>query len=83
MLIIKLENKDGTLYYPPSVVPEFGELGLIVLRIHDAGNCDTIKWPMRKKDRENLPAALFDDRESGLIPDNAYVVTPDNVGVEF
>jgi hypothetical protein len=80
---VKLVNKNGTLYYPESVVPEFGEPGPILLRIYDAGDCDTIRWPLRNKDRENLKVALFDDRERGLVKDGDRVLLPTGVEVEF
>ena len=52
----------------------------ILLHIHDAGDCDTIKWP--DYSAESLRAALYDARETGCLPaDTKSVQLPD--GTEF
>lgn len=89
--VVQLVAEDGTLHVPfEAIVDQLqrewhsedgkGQSALL-LRLYDAGDCDTIRWPLRDRDRENLKAALFDAREMGLIPDVASVLLPD--GVEF
>lgn len=47
----------------------------ILLVEHEGGDHDTIAWPLIK--RGHLASALFDARESGIIPDVAEVILPD------
>lgn len=77
MATIQLVNKDGDLYYPSSVVNEYDDRDIIILRIYDAGDCDTIHWPFIEKDEENLRRALFDDREMGYHDDGDVILLPD------
>jgi hypothetical protein len=75
--MIQLISRDGSLYYPPNPRREWRpDEPLILVHRYPAGDCDTIAWPLRSKDRENLPRCLFDDRECGLIQDEE-VLLPD------
>lgn len=57
---------EGTLYFPTS---EDGGPCLL-LRRYDAGDCDTIPWPLRSEYasdaelRKRLASALYDERET-------------------
>lgn len=81
MADIHLVSRDGCLYYPETVVNEFGDAGPIVLCIHDAGDCDTIKWP--RPHMTHLGSALFDDREGGLIGLQDNVFLPNGLHIKF
>lgn len=67
----RLTVSHGNLYYGDN---------LIVCR-YPEGDCDTIHWPMRRKDRENLISALFDMRECGEV--ESPVVLPDGEELSF
>jgi hypothetical protein len=54
----QLIAKDGSLYLNDSI---------LVVR-YPEGDCDTINWPFKDKDAENLESALFDEREMGNVP---------------
>lgn len=54
----------------------------ILLKMHDAGDCDTIKWP--DYDASDLRSALYDARETGCIPaDTKDVLLPDGTVFEI
>jgi hypothetical protein len=52
----------------------------ILLRVYDAGDCDSCPWPMvsdystEAQLRERLAIALYDAREMGDIPSDAHIV---------
>lgn len=79
MSAIQLVENSGCLYYPDSVKNSIGHVGPIVLRVYPEGDCDTIKWP--NPNMENLRAALFDDRETGL--NQGEVLLPNGERVDF
>mgnify|MGYP000860910550 CR=1 FL=1 len=81
MADIQLVNRDGYLYYPDNIVNDFGDAGPIVVCVHDAGDCDTIKWP--RPHMTNLMRALFDDRETGLTDLEGNALLPHGVHVKF
>lgn len=78
---IQLVVKDGTLYYPDSVIDWSGEPGPIVLCVYPEGDCDTIQWP--NPNLKNLAAALFDDREMGQFEDGEEIQLPNGDKVDF
>ena len=68
----KLIDKDGTLYLTND--------DILIVR-YNAGDCDTIPFPLRTKEhRRNLASALFDEYECGTI--NERIVMLPN-GEEF
>ena len=83
--MISLICEDGCLHTPKSVITdplliEHFTDNPILIRIYDAGDCDTIKWP--NPNIENLRIALYDCRETGVLPhDIVSVILPD--GTEF
>lgn len=65
--MIKLVEQDGLLH-----------LGSNVLFRFYPGNIDTICWPMAPEETENLASALYDCRETGLLPSHCTsVLLPD------
>jgi hypothetical protein len=72
----KLIAKNGTLYYPETVLDHFGEPSPIVLVIYPEGDCDFIPWPMNGKWNAELASALYDAYESGVISERS-VELPD------
>lgn len=71
--MIQLICEGDCLYTPRSA---------ILLKMHDAGYCDTIKWP--DYDASDLRSALYDARETGCIPaDTKDVLLPDETVFEI
>ena len=77
---VKLVAKDGILWA--------GET--LLLRVYDAGDCDTCPWPMvsdystAAQLRERLAITLYDAREMGDIPSDADIVLlPDDTEFHF
>ena len=90
--MIKLIVIEGRLHIPNSaitdkLVADFYRTASckdpIVLCRYDAGDCDTVPWPMKDPEysMETLSKALYDSREVGLIPYDDAVLLPD--GTEF
>lgn len=50
------------------------DIGVILICVYDAGDCDMISWPMCPKSPELLRRALYDAREYGLIDGKATAV---------
>lgn len=74
---IQLVERDGDLYYPPNPAREYRPNEyLILVHRYPEGDCDTITWPLGRRDSVNLPRCLFDDRECGIINDQE-VLLPD------
>lgn len=79
--MIQLLCEDGRLHTPRSVLSDPVLLQTfsgnpIILHLNDEGDCDTIKWPDYSAD--NLRAALYGDRETGVLPsDTKSVLLPD------
>ena len=67
-----IESKDLREWYDDGEDP-------ILIFEYPSGDVDTIAWP--KPNRKNLAGALYDARETGLIPDVPTVILPD--GTEF
>ena len=84
MTTIQLQAKDGCLYYPETMKDWRGKSAPIIVCVYDAGDCDTISWPMKKGEDKNLQRALFDDRESmDDFPLDAEVLLPNGVRFDF
>ena len=62
-----LTAKQGDLYLN----------GQLLIVRYDGGDCDTIAWPLREQDRENLVSALYDAREMMDGFNNNEVQLPD------
>ena len=81
---VKLIAKGGDLFTQRDMIKDpatrnfFSEDPILVCR-YDAGDCDTINWP--NPNEENLRRALYDARETGVIPDVQLVTLPN--GLEF
>ena len=73
---MKLSVQDNRLYAGDN----------LLLCIYDAGDCDTIPWPLDPTDHywteakwnDALNSALFDAREMGYIPDCESVELPND-----
>lgn len=74
MAEIKLVAKDGTLYFPDSVICAYGDPGPILLYVYPEGDCDTVEWP--RPSIKVLDGALFSAREQGLINHDDIIVLP-------
>ena len=73
--MIQLIAHDGSLRL---------NLESILLVRYPEGDCDSINWPFKGKDAENLESALFDAREMGDVPsDTRFVVLPDGGTFHF
>jgi hypothetical protein len=95
MTTVRLIVKNNALYFPFGGIdfdkpdcPSSPDLPALLIRRYDAGDYDTISWPLprakAKREREltNLAYALFDEREcNDLFPSNAAIELPD--GTEF
>lgn len=82
-----LKAIDGTLYVAQADIHAedirtWMDGDAILVCVYDAGDCDTISWPLPATQRDRLRRALYDGRESGLLPPLIDEVTlPD--GTEF
>lgn len=90
MKILRLLNRDGTLYFPHGGCGEREDSPSLLLRRYDAGDVDTIPWPMysdfaTKADLEHrLASALYDERECNpFFEFNAVIELPDGTVFEF
>jgi hypothetical protein len=54
--------------------------GEILLHRYPEGDCDSINWPLRDKDRDNLRATLYGEFECGNLTERT-VILPD--GTKF
>jgi hypothetical protein len=89
MTVVRLLVKNNALYFPFGGIDHDSEdyrcspdLPSPLARLYDAGNYDTIPWPMPKRSRakhlKNLAYALFDEREcNSLFPRDAVIELPD------
>lgn len=59
----------------------FFESNPLLLRISDEGDCESLRWPVKRSKRQTLATALYDARERGIIPNVPSVILPD--GSEF
>lgn len=79
VMTIQLIAEDGALYTPLALVDkslrDFYSGNPILLCIYPEGDCDRIKWP--NFNPENLRAALYDARETGVLPHCEEVILPD------
>lgn len=73
MTVHRLAAIDGRLYFPTGCVyldPQGGEAPSLLMRVYDAGDCDTCPWPMvsssatQEELRTRLACALYDERET-------------------
>lgn len=78
---IKLIVEGGRLYTAHAdivdkLMKDYYKDNVILIKQYDAGDYDTIKFP--KPNEENLRSALYDARETGVIPgDTTEVELPD------
>lgn len=71
---ITLVVKDGTLYFPKTVVSGLGYKGPILLHRYPDGDCDTVSWP--NPNLKHLRSELFDAVETGDISEKTIVRLP-------
>jgi hypothetical protein len=91
---------DGTLYFPhggrdfdlegPAAWKGQKDEPSLLLHRYDAGDCDTIPWPMRSdfateaQLKERLASALYDERETNdFFGDGDSVELPDGTRFPF
>lgn len=79
MTTIRLISKNGELFYPETVLDQYGEPSPIVLCVYPQGDCDSISWP--RPNMKNLQRALFNDRECGLFDDADVIELPNGEAV--
>ena len=89
-----LINKDGTLYFPHGGYTdnwnqERGQPAMLIRR-YDAGDCDTIPWPLKSDfhDEESLKIrlarALYDEREcNSFFGIHDEILLPDGTPFDF
>lgn len=63
--MVELTAKNGDLHLS----------GKLLVCRHAEGDCDTIPWPLRDRDHDNLRRALYDERERGGL-DGDQVILP-------
>jgi hypothetical protein len=95
MTVVRLIVKNNALYFPFGGIDHDSEdfrcspeLPSLLSRLYDAGDYDTIPWPMPKRSRathlKNLARALFDERETNdLFPSDAVIELPDGSRFDF
>ena len=90
----RLLDKDGTLYFPhgghTDTAYEVESEPALLLARYDAGDCDTIPWPLKsefstdEEVKKRLARALYDERETnrffGL---HAKIELPDGTPFDF
>jgi|15BtaG_2_1085339.scaffolds.fasta_scaffold00099_51 hypothetical protein len=64
---VQLQNKHKSLHLPD---------GGILLYRYEEGDCDTIAWPLRKKQHSQLAGALYAEMMCGEIDEYANVILP-------
>lgn len=67
--MLKLEAREGSWGKKDLYLD-----GRILLRVYPEGDCDSICWPMKKKDKDNLAAALFDEYEMGNLKERSVLL---------
>jgi hypothetical protein len=87
MTNITLIDNDGALYIPLAAIHDASlreyfsardhkPVGAMLLARYPEGDCDKAPWPMRDPaDHYILAAALYDARETGVLPPHASAVT--------
>ena len=89
---IRLLDLDGTLYFPHGGQPDNESLHYTVdrdtpsllLLTYDAGDCDTVPWPLPPTLHSRLARALFDEREcNDFFPSGAVIELPDGTPFPF
>jgi hypothetical protein len=97
MTTVRLIVKNNALYFPFGGIdfdkpgcPSSPDLPELLIRRYDAGDCDTIAWPLprakakRERALTNLAYALFDEREcNDLFPYDAVIELPDGTVFDF
>jgi|LakMenEpi03Aug12_release.lakeMendotaPanAssembly.Ray.scaffolds.fasta_scaffold443610_2 hypothetical protein len=97
MKVVRLIVKNNALYFPfggtdfdKPGCPSSPDLPTLLIRRYDAGDRDTISWPLprakakRETELRNLAYALFDEREcNDLFPRDAVIELPDGTVFDF
>lgn len=83
---VTLVVENGKLHTKHSDIADrcmkmFFDSNPILLHHSEEGDCDSLRWPLQRGKRKALAAALYDDRERGIIPNVPSVILPD--GSEF
>jgi hypothetical protein len=84
-----LKSINGTLYVPQADiyaedVRTWMDGDAILVCVYDAGDCDTISWPLPEAQHARLRRALYDGRETGLLHPLIEAVTlPDGMLFEI
>lgn len=88
MTTIRLVDTDGTLYFPHGGLDAYSndskEIAQILIVRYEAGDCDSISWPLEKTMRRKLASALYDERECNqFFPSDAEIELPDGAPFDF
>ena len=90
----RLTVEDGTLYFPYGAqwgtLNADGNVPSLLMRVYDAGDCDTCPWPMvsafrtESELRIGLACALYDERETnGRFAYGDSIELPDGTTFDF
>jgi hypothetical protein len=89
MADITLAAIDGRLHFPRGG-DDLEEHPSILMRIYDAGDMDTVPWPLecqfstREELEDRLASALYDERECNrFFPTDASIRLPDGTAFDF
>lgn len=99
MTTIRLVVKNNALYFPcggtnydvDPVKFDCPDTPSILIRRYDTGDYDTIRWPIKKRQKieraellKRLARALYDEREcNSFFPSDAVIELPDGTVFDF